>query len=160
MITDLLGCSTIEQCRQVQKGSLLFKRLRKWIALSSIGVTYAVTYWIDHFQRLALEYINSYDAIVASRTFQWTVAWVATAPPTDWIRDLIHFLRLFDGLKGVVYILVVFYTLRWIYADTVVRDTGRKGFFLELVVVTAVNFILYFILTSRLCFDLFIQRAT
>ena len=141
MLTRSLRCSTLEQCREIQKGSLIFRRVSKWIALCSIGITCSVGYWVNKFQEKAIAYMNEYDRLVSSNL----VKWFYHAPSTDWIRELIKFYNAVSLIQVFILVAVSAYTARWVYADSVVR---RKSFWFGLVLILAVNCMIYFVFSS------------
>ncbi len=145
IFTKILGCSTVEQCRKIQKGNIILRRVGKWIALCSIGITCAVSYRIDYFHAKALKYIEDYDNLRNSRVVQWFYS----APPTDWIRELIKYYNTIDKIQNALLIFIVFLTIRWIYADSIVRGNRALGFWVELMLIALANYIIYIALKSE-----------
>ena len=71
-------------------------------------------------------------------------------PSIDWIRTLIKAYDAYDGLQTVILWIVTIYTIRWAYADSVVREKDINGFLRELGAIAAVNLALYLFISPLL----------
>jgi len=153
IITKLFGCATIEQCQNIQKGSVIFRRISQWIALCSLGITFSIGYWINHFQGKAITYINEYDQLVSSKTIKWFY----DAPSIQWIRDLIGYYSSIEKFHTFILIIITVLTVRWIYADSIVRGNGIRGFWIELGLILLVNFLIYTFFSSIWFYDFLLK---
>ena len=152
-LAKLLRCATLEQCREIQKGSLFLRRICKMAALGSIGLAMAVGHWVNFFQEKAIAYMDEYDRMANSKPLRW----LYTAPPTDWIRDLIRFYNGIDTIQTALLISVTIYTVRWAYADSVVRGQRGLRFGFELTLILVVNFLVYFTFSSWWFYQLILK---
>ncbi|MCW1914338.1 hypothetical protein OJ996_12180 [Luteolibacter sp. GHJ8] len=146
-VTRLFRCSTIEECREIQKGSLIFRRLGRWLALCSIGITFLIGHWVDHFQQAVKSYMAKYELLLQSRSVKWF--YDGELPSVAWIQELIHYYRVIDGVQSMILAGMAIFTMRWFYADSFVRRNSAKGFWVELSAIALANLSIYLLLTSR-----------
>lgn len=141
-ICRILRCETIEQCRRIQHGSLLFRRLGKWSVLASVGTTL----FISDCVAAVTNKLQHVEAATTSFMYRWTVGWFIPPPTVDW--SLIATWKMIDTAQFVVFLGLVVLAIRWVYADCVVNGTKWLGFGTYMVVAAVTNLIVYFALRS------------
>lgn len=154
----LIGCSTTDECIRVQRGNIFLRRLGKYSVLFSIAITVFIN---DCFALLIANITEQYETIrttfntvaasinnlTNSVLYRWTVGWFVS--PTT-LPDIPEFdaraVALYNSLNIIqlaVFIFMIFWSLRWIYADCRVNNTS----FPALMMIAAVsNSIFYLIL--------------
>lgn len=110
---------------------------------------------MNFFQAKAIAYMDEYDRLVNSKM----VKWFYTAPSTDWIRDLIKYYNAIGMAQTILLIVVTIYTLRWVYADSVVRGRNWIGLSGHLVLILGINFLVYFVFSSWRLYHLLLKMG-
>ena len=158
LLLKLIGCSTPDECRKVQSGNTVLRRLGKYSVLFTIAITlfindlfaYLIAKVRDQYETARGTY-NSQVAIIndqmSSVVYRWTVGWFISPTPFPEIPELDQrAMTLYSNLNLIqfaVFICMIAWCLRWIYADCQV--TGAS--FAKLMMTAAVsNAILYFLL--------------
>lgn len=148
LLKELLGCDTLDGCRQIQKGNIFFKRLGKLSILFSLAVTLIVNDMIaagidivtGQYQAAKAQY----DKATSSVLYRWTVGWLVPAHPMPQMDNrLIKIYKALNATQLCLFIATIVWCLRWVYADCQVRGSSF-GSLLFWAVIT--NLLIYFIL--------------
>jgi hypothetical protein len=158
LLLKLIGCSTPDECRSVQSGNTLLRRLGKYSVLFTIAVTLFIN---DLFAHLIADVTgqfetarDTYNSAVGSINhnmnfvgYRWTFGWFYSPPSLPEIPELnqtaLTMFSVVNFIQFAVFICMIAWCLRWIYADCQV--TGAS--FAKLMMTAAVsNAILYSLL--------------
>ena len=158
LILKLIGCSTPDECRSVQSGSTVLRRLGKYSVLFTIAITLFIN---DLFAQLVADVTgeyekarDSYNSAVESINHQmnsvgyrWTFGWFHSPPNFPEMPEIdqttLTIFSVVNFIQFAVFMCMIDWCLRWIYADCQV--TGAS--FSKLMMTAAVsNAILYFLL--------------
>jgi len=146
-ISKTLRCHTLDRCRDIQKGSILFKRLGKYSVLFSIAITTFINDIIamqiaiitGQFENARQSYnetmegINAFTgdvkAVTDSVLYRWTCGWFHTIPeipkaplaPTLDQRTILVY-HIVNGIQFTIFLMLVIWCLRWVYADCKVQN--------------------------------------
>ena len=138
----LFRCETDEQCRSIQKGSLFVKRLKQWSVMTSLGVFL----FAGDLLSATIQYIESLEQKSRPNLFwRWSVGWFQD--PTRHSR-LIEIWKLYDAFESVIFCVLLFFAVRWSYADARCRNGRFPNFFTLLVLMCIINTSVYFGLWS------------
>jgi len=121
-ILNLLRCSSIEDCRRIQKGHLAFRRIGKWSVLFSIAFAFLIN---DAFSILIAKAIAKYNnevvafnEVTNSVIYKWTAGWLM--PPLEapeFPHEIIFLYNVINGIQFIFFIFTIGYILWWTYAD-------------------------------------------
>jgi hypothetical protein len=159
LLLKLIGCSTPDECRTVQSGNTLLRRLGKYSVLFTIAITLFINdFFADLIGNVTGQYEtarDSYNSAVTSINdqtssvlYRWTFGWFFSPPSLPEIPEFDHrvmtLYSILNFLQFAVFICMIAWCLRWIYADCQVTGTS----FMKLMMTAAVsNAFLYFFLS-------------
>lgn len=158
LLRKLIGCSTLDECRTIQSGNTVLRRLGKYSVLFTIAFTLFLN---DLFAKLVANVTGQYEVArdtynsaitqindqTTSLLYRWTVGWFIQPTPLPEIPELnqgtIEIFGILNFIQFAVFICMIAWCLRWIYADCQVTNAS----FAKLMMTAAVsNVILYFLL--------------
>jgi hypothetical protein len=141
-IRKILHCETIEQCRRIQRGSVLFRRLGKLCILASVGTTL----FVGDCVAATIKRLQHVEAVTTTFLYRWTVGWYEPPSTIDW--SLVAIWKLIDTAQFIVFLVLVVLAVRWVYADCVASGTRWLGFAAQMAVAFVTNFAVYLVLRS------------
>ena len=155
----LIGCGTPSECRQIQNGSTVLRRLGKYSVLFTIAITISINdlfgYLIDNVTYQYESARDTYNSAVTtindhtnSVLYRWTFGWFLSPTSLPEIPEFdnraITLYSVLNFIQFAVFICMIAWCLRWIYADCQVTGTS----FTKLMMTAAVsNAIFYFLLS-------------
>lgn len=162
-ILKLIGCSTPDECRKVQSGSTVLRRLGKYSVLFSIAITIFIN---DLFAHLIDNVTSQYETVrdihntavttinnqTSSVIYRWTFGWFVSPPSLPEIPEfngqLVTLYNILNFIQFALFICMIAWCLRWIYADCQVTSTSFAALMKKAVVSNVVLYLLlsFFIL--------------
>ena len=137
-LARVLFCSTDEQCYKIQKGRLLFKRIKYMLALLSFGL---FCFMGDVFKKALLIIESKQNEDQPGLLWRWTVGWYENAPEP---KDFIEVLKIYNIIENCIFLIGMTIALRWVYADVRCRRGGTSQF-LNIVISSSIcNLCIYF----------------
>lgn len=149
LVLQLIGCETLENCQKVQAGNVYLRRLGKYSVLFTIAITVFVNDLIgkmidnvtgqydtakdvynDEVQKINLM-IESVNVKTSSVLYRWTLGWFFSQPSIpqapsmpELDSGIITAYNVLNLIQFAVFILMVGWCLRWIYADCQVTGSS------------------------------------
>lgn len=154
LVRKFLCCETKEQCEEIQKGSLLLKRISKLSVLFSIGISLFISdiinFLLDKTNSLLIDF-QKMEEITSTCIYKWTFGLFLETPNTgsskaNDIKTLIEILKFVDFIQFLLFISIVALSIRWVYADSRVNQNARLEFKSIMVIAAITNSVIYYCL--------------